>query len=361
MFRLRTVDPDTKKDLVDAFGGNDQVLTAVRLGLDWLRDHQAEDGRWSLDRFDEHARGGRSGGEGRLGSDAAATGLALLSFLGDGHTHLSGDYQETVAFGLAWLIYYQQDTGELSTGREGNARMYSHGIATIALCEAYGMTRDERLRAPAQAAVDFIVAAQHRSSGGWRYHPNQSADTSVVGWQVMALKSAQLAGLVFPQAVLDRAGQWIRRVEGRGNRLGRFAYQRGHRESPAMTAEAILCLEYLGTAANEPSLLAGAEYLLEHLPELGEESSYYWYYGTQSLFHMQGSYWSRWNAALRDMLLTTQRTSGPAAGTWDPRDNWEVAAGRLYATALRLLMLEVYYRHLPLYQVQDPAAASKSP
>jgi hypothetical protein len=166
----------------------------------------------------------------------------------------------------------------------------------------------------------------------------------------MALQSARLAGLDVPQNAFDRARGWIRSVESRGERRGRFAYQRGRRESPAMTAEAMLCLEYLGADEQDASLLAGADYLVDHLPEPGRESSYYWYYGTQALFQLQGDHWLRWNEALRDMLLATQRTGGPAAGTWDPEDQWEHAGGRIYSTSLRLLMLEVYYRHLPLYR-----------
>jgi hypothetical protein len=117
-----------------------------------------------------------------------------------------------------------------------------------------------------------------------------------------------------------------------------------------MTAEALLCLQYLRVDHNHPHLQAGAKYLLAHLPKKGQETSYYWYYGTQVMFHMQGDGWQRWNVALRDMLVKSQHADGPVAGTWDPTDEWEKRAGRLYATALRLLMLEVYYRHLPLYQ-----------
>jgi hypothetical protein len=228
--------------------------------------------------------------------------------------------------------------------------MYSHAIAAIALCECYGMTGDPSLRRPAQLATDFIVSAQDPKSGGWRYRPRQFADTSVVGWQVMALKSAQMAELNVPEKTFDAAQRWLDSVAGNKQRLGQFAYQ-GNRYNAAMTAEALLCLEYLDADRGSEPLLQGADYLLENLPKKGRESSYYWYYGTQAMFHLQGDHWQRWNDAIHPLLIATQSQKGPTAGTWDPRDQWEKRGGRIYATSLRVLMLEVYYRHLPIYQV----------
>jgi hypothetical protein len=253
---------------------------------------------------------------------------------------------------IEWLVKNQKADGDLFTGGEGNAHMYSHGIATIALCEAYGMSKDPALLNPAQQAVNFIVGAQH-GVGGWRYHPGQPGDTSVVGWQIMALKSAQMAGLNVPQQTLDRTRKWLETtVAGSGQNTGRFGYQNASGQ-PAMTAEALLCLEYLGAERTDPRVIGGAKFLLSRLPQKGQDTSYYWYYGTQVMYHMQGQYWLPWNESLSDILIETQRKDGPMSGTWDPNDNWEKSGGRIYATALRLLMLEVYYRHLPLYQALD--------
>jgi hypothetical protein len=170
----------------------------------------------------------------------------------------------------------------------------------------------------------------------------------------MALKSAQMASLDVPQEPLALVLKWLRSVEGKGKELGTFRYQSGSGLTPAMTAEGLLCLQYLGAPVNDPSLQAGVEWLLKHLPKQGSETSYYWYYGTQVMYHLQGAPWQQWNRALRDMLVRTQHNDGDLAGTWDPHDQWESQAGRIYATSLRLLMLEVYYRHLPLYQLRQP-------
>jgi len=344
MFRLRQ--GEAKLDALKAFGGTDETLEAVQRGLKWLATQQHDDGRWSLHRLKN------VGGAGNEQADSAATGFALLAFLGDGHTHQQGQYKDAIGRGLQWLVENQTDKGELSPDARGNSQMYAHGIATIALCEAYELSKDPALREPAQKALDFIVWAQHEPSGGWRYHPNQSADTSVVGWQVMALKSGQIAELEVPEKTLELVKKWLRHVEGKGDKRGTFGYT-GPQPSPAMTAEALLCLQYLGTDRNDPRLRDGAEYLLQRLPRKGSDNSYYWYYGTQVMYHMQGEYWRRWNSAYRDMLVDTQKKDGSAAGSWDPRDSYEKRAGRIYSTSLRILMLEVFYRHLPLYSLQQ--------
>jgi uncharacterized protein YfaS (alpha-2-macroglobulin family) len=218
-------------------------------------------------------------------------------------------------------------------------------MASIALCEAFGMTKDPRLRGPAQKALDYIVKAQHAPSGGWRYLPNQPADTSVVGWQMMALKSGEMAGLSVPPTAFERIKKWLASVEANG----RFGYQ-SKTPTPAMTAQGLLSLQYLGARRDDPRMRAGTDYLLANLPKADADTSYYWYHATQVMYHTQGKHWKAWNDKMRDMLVSSQSKQGALAGSWKPIDHREKPGGRLYATALRLLMLEVYYRHLPLYQ-----------
>ena len=66
--------------------------------------------------------------------------------------------------------------------------MYSHGLATLALSEAYGLTGDKQVGQAAQKGIDFIIAAQNKTDGGWRYNPGDAGDTSAFGWQISALK-----------------------------------------------------------------------------------------------------------------------------------------------------------------------------
>lgn len=347
---LKARQSDNSLEAIEKHGGTKASQEAVVRGLSWLEQHQFPDGRWSLHEFSQRCAGHKPcTAQGNLPCDTAATAFALLPFLGNGHTQHEGKHPIAVQRGLDWLVQKQRKSGELTTGNEGKARMYGHGVAAIALCEAYAMSQDPRLREPAQRSLDFIVASQHKASGGWRYQPNEHADTSVVGWQIMALKSGQMARLNVPQQPFDLARKWLDSVEGQGSQRGHFGYQ-DRNPTPAMTAEGLLCRQYLGATRDDAGLVSGANYLLANLPDKRQENGYYWYYGTQTMYHLQGDYWKKWNAALRDMLVETQIKEGPMAGTWAPVDRGEVTGGRVYATALRVLMLEVYYRYLPLYQ-----------
>jgi hypothetical protein len=351
-------DPRVRAQLVEHEGGTIFTEAGVVHGLRWLSRHQAEDGHWSLDHFSHHGGcNGRCGGHGQAHSDTGGTALALLPFLGAGQTHERGIYQSNVRRGLGWLIDQQRrhndpkEDGDLRG--EGSGNMYAHGIAAIALCEAYALSHDDWLREPAQRAVNFIVHAQH-SAGGWRYKPREPGDLSVVGWQLMALQSAKMAGLSVPDKVFNRAGDYLDSVQ-HDSAGGRYSYQTGKPPDPAMIAEGLLCRQYLGWPADHAGMQAGVEYFTRHLPDKRQPNIYYWYYGTQVLHHLGGEPWEAWNAAMIDALLNLQATSGHEAGSWEPLGGaiggHDVQqGGRLYMTALAVCTLEVYYRHLPIYR-----------
>ncbi len=340
MFTLRKA--ENRRNLIDLLGGTPQSEQAVNRGLDWLAKVQEEDGSWDLTKH-----------QGQTKSNTAGAGFGLLPFLAAGHSHdKPGKYQAVVQKAIDWLLANQHDNGDLLAKGEGAGHhMYVHGIASIALCEAFGVSGDDKLREPAQKALNFIAKAQH-AGGGWRYRPGEAGDTSVVGWQMMALKSGEMAGLQVPTAVYVGVDKWFRSVESKPD-SGRFAYQ-GRGANLAMTAEGLLCLQFLGSNRNDVRMRNGADWLVKELPQVKQSrTSYYWYYATQVMYHMQGEYWETWNNQMRDMLVKSQKQSGATGGSWDPRDNWEQKGGRIMATSLKLLMLEVYYRHLPLYDQLD--------
>jgi hypothetical protein len=361
-FRQRSAEQRERSAV--AGGGTARSERAVELGLQFLARMQHADGRWSLHDFRPEQRH-PDASMGTIQADTAATGLALLSYLGAGYTHRTGKYRETVRTGLNHLLTSQKANGDLFAGGSSYAWLYSHGIASIALCEAYGMTRDPLLREPAERALTFIVSAQHPTLGGWRYVPGRESDTSVSGWQMMALKSGELAGLNVPRDTYQRMSRWLDVAASRDPTGARYAYlpaaELPHQRDPsrAMTAEALLMRLYLGWRKDDPRLVLGVEYLEERLPRYGEAAdrerdAYYWYYATQVLFQVGGPTWEAWNDTLRELLVASQVDDGPWIGSWHPTqpvpDRWGAQAGRLYVTAMHVLMLEVYYRHLPLYR-----------
>ena len=335
---------EERKELVERLGGSDETERAVALALKWLSAHQSADGRWDARRFDENC--GACRGKTKIRADVALTGLSLLCFLAVDHTHVQeGEFQDTVRRGLDWLIAQQESSGDL----RGGETMYSHGIATIALSEAYGMTADPTLAPRVQAAVDFIYRARNRSEGGWRYDPGQAGDTSVLGWQVMALKSARAAGVDVPEGAFDVARRWLDRVS-QGTSEGLYAYQPGRMYTRSMTAEAMFVQQLLGRTPDELRMRTSARFVARQLPDWEDDpNTYLWYYGTLALFQHQGEEWRDWNGALTQELLRHQHQSGKSAGSWDSTDRWSKLGGRVYQTALCTLMLEVYYRYLPSY------------
>ncbi len=370
--------PNRRGELAEALGGNSASERAVEMGLDFLARHQLEDGRWSLHDLVGGRAGHQNAGAGSMKTDTAATGLALLTFYGAGYTHSDGKYRLVVRRGLDQLLTNQESNGCLYIPQDiesaKNVRFYSHGIASIALCEAYGMTRDKDLREPAQKAIDYIVASQHPNEGGWRYSPGGGSDTSVSGWQMMAMKSGELAGLKVPTQTYDKLRDWLDHAATPWGTPARYAYrprsteQNQAQPSLAMTAEGLLMQQYLGWQRDNPYLRDGAEYLKANLPNLGTPTlrtrdCYYWYYATQVMFQMQGEYWTSWNEALRPLLIDNQVQEGQFAGSWEPTgptpDRWGPHGGRLYVTCMHLLMLEVYYRHLPLYRDLNVAQAAE--
>lgn len=344
---------------------------AIEAGLAFLAKHQMPDGSWSFANFGR-GRPGYENETATLESDTAATGLALLAFQGGGYTHQHGKYKDTVRKALEFLVRHQKPDGDfyIRTGGPSDAAMwlYSHGVASIAMAEAYGMTQDPSLREPAQKAMDFIIASQHKSRGGWRYSPNYDSDTSVTGWMMMALKSGELAGLDVPSETFRNVEKWLDSAQKSPTERHLYVYnplapdtpqqRHGRRPNPTMTSVGLLMRLYTGWKRDNVHLVAGAEYLLSHPPAIGtrrepQRDAYYWYYATQVLFHMGGDYWRTWNEQLHPMLIESQEKTGPMAGSWNPRtpvpDRWGPHCGRLYVTTLNLLSLEVYYRHLPLY------------
>ena len=335
---------------------------AIERGLAYLANTQNTDGSWSLQGH---------GGNVLLRSDTAATGLCLLAFQGAGYTHQQHQYAETVRRGLDYLVTNQKTSGDLyrSENRisDQNVALYSHGIAALAVCEAYGMSRDPNLRGPAQRSLDYIAGTQHSRRGGWRYTPQISSDTSVTGWMMMALKSGELSGLEVSAATYEGIQKWLRLAQSPG-RPDRYRYnpfapdtpsqRHGRQPTPTMTSVGMLMRMYLGWRRDTAQMRSAADYLLRYPPQMGTERSpqrdvYYWYYATQVMFHMGESRWRRWNDYLKPLLLDSQIKVGPRAGSWDPSrpvpDRWGAHAGRLYVTAMNLLNLEVYYRHLPIY------------
>ncbi|MFM8573055.1 MAG: prenyltransferase/squalene oxidase repeat-containing protein [Pirellula sp.] len=340
-----------KGALLKAYGGTEQTEQAVANGLEWLARNQLSDGSWSL--VTPFSEGGTS--ENR----PAATAMALMAFMGAGNTHQAGAYQPNVLRGLNYLTRLQDENGFFAAKTTGIQKTYAQAQATIALCELFGMTGDQKLKEPAERAVGWALRAQD-DGGGWRYEPRQTGDTSVTGWYVMALISARMAGLDVPSDRLERIHQFLDTVQRKDGVRGpsadgdQYAYQAPSQAKISMTAEGMLCRMYLGWKTDDSRILQGAAKIVQQPIATGVQGRdyYYWYYATNALHHAGGASWRKWNDVMKEALPELQVKTGKERGSWpaegDPHGG---AGGRLYATVLSILCLEAYYRHMPLSEM----------
>ena len=324
---------------------------AIADGLKWLARHQLSDGSWSLKEFNARCTDKTCTGQGNFESDTAATAFGLLPMLAAGQTHKSkGPYRNSVSQGLQWLLHQQKPDGNLAAG--SGTPMYAHGLATIVLCEAYGMTDDQVLRASAERAIKYIVDAQNKTTGGWRYTPGADGDTCVLGWQIAALTSAKRAKLKIDDAVFQGAGRWLDSVaHDPGKSL--YSYVPASAATRTMTASGLLSRQYLGIKRDDPRMTEGVKYLLAELPDVTKGNTYYWYFATQAMHNYGGDSWDTWHRQMRKILIDSQNKDAAACanGSWDPKDDtWGRHGGRLMTTSMSLLILEVYYRYVSLFK-----------
>lgn len=340
------------------------TLTSTGGGNDWFLRHQNRDGSWSFN----HTPGDRCSGfpnPGEKTSRMGATGLVLMALLGRGFTHEdrhSSDerkrpYGKAIFRGLTYLLkhmHVEEGTGRLfEEDGDAHSHMYCHGIAACALAEAYGMTRDRRLRNPAELALNYIAAAQH-ADGGWRYGPNEPGDTSVLGWQIMAFKSGKMSYLTVPEIVYPRAGKFLDSVARDGGAAYAYMPAEGHGETSATSAIGLLCRVYLGLPERDEAFCRGVAILAERGPH--PRNMYYNYYATMLMFQVGGPRWRTWMGEMsRQLLRTQERAGGPhLAGSWHfagegLEDGLGDVGGRLYNTALAVMTLESYYRYDQVY------------
>jgi hypothetical protein len=329
-------------DLAAAGGGGGDTEAAVEKALQWIAAHQLPDGGWSFDLVacpDCSGKCSHSGGA-KATDRCGATAMALLPILGRGHTHREGKFKKTVERGIAFLT-------RLATAEQGKlyrdtGSLYSQGLGTAVLCECLAMTKDRRLQSPTQMAVGFLIAAQDPAGGGWRYAPRQPGDTSATGWQIMALKSANVAGISVPPGTIHKASTFLDSMASQNG--ARYGYTDNSRAGPTLTAIGLLCRTHLGWKKDHPALRDGVAYLAKMGPT---SDLYHDFYVTQLMHAMQGDIWIAWNSKMKPLLLRSQATAGHEAGSWyDQVDGGHgpSAAGRLYCTSLATLILEVYYR-----------------
>ncbi len=313
------------------YGGDARTEAAVLKALEWLRINQAANGSWGKN------------------NQVGITGLGLLTFLAHGETTASAKYGPTVEKAIRFLVGQQRENGGFGEAFS-QPGVYSHGIATYAISEAYGITRIPSLKAVMDKAIDVIIKGQ-QAGGGWDYAYAKGArvDTSVAGWQIQALKAAYIAGSETPgiKESLTKGATFLKGMQNPES--GQIGYGSPGQGNPPITAVGVLCLQLIGHAEDKETekglqFMRGWDLKWSAPPK---NAMYGWYYITQAKFHKGGTDWQSWNQDLRRELPAAQKEDG----------HWEFAGeehgencGPAYSTTLAALSLQVYYRFLPTYK-----------
>lgn len=347
--------PEGRLEYGAKYGATRESEQAVEAALAWLAAHQRDNGSWSfnleLAPCNGECRHTKKQGTESPTPSTGATGLALLAFLGAGHTHHhEGPYQETVRRG----IYFLRDiAGEAGAGLDWQqGSMYGHGIAVMALSEALAMTSREQavdadLHRLVSRGASFTCNAQH-GSGSWGYVPGSPGDMTVSAWQVLSLVAAKKNRVDIHTNALSSAKTFV--LSTCKDRDFWFGYK-GPPGEETTTAIGLALMLYLGQSTEYTPFYNALTDLADRGPKLS--NVYHDYYATLALHHSRHHAWDEWNRKLRDHLVRTQEKKGHEAGSWHFADPWGDIGGRLYTTAMCAMTLEVYYRYMPLYEKVD--------
>ncbi len=327
LFPARAAEP-AAQDAVVVDAPTEEIL---RGALRWLATKQNVNGSWN------------AGDNRRADHPVAMTGYVLVAFMAAGNLPEEGEYAKQVKAGLEFLLDSIGTDGQYR-GVDGSKYMYNHGIATIALGELYGQSRNPIIRENLQRAIRLIVTTQSerdRTKGGWRYQPRPGdADISVTVLQVVALRAAKNAGLDVPQQTIDDAVDYVRRCSVPG---GGFAYQAGQAGAGfSRTAAAIYSLQVCGHY-DDPLVKPASEYLFNRSNERR-----FWTYGANyaapAQYMVGGDTWRRWYDLMKGELLPKVQRNGDQC-SWDDRE-----VGNIYATACYTTILAMPWHYIPLYQ-----------
>jgi hypothetical protein len=330
--------PDGRSDLVEGGGGTPEGQVHLVTALHWLKKVQEPDGSWGIK------------------NKQAYTGLALLTFLAHGDTHLSKEFGPTVRNAMQWLTY------DKISKKHGNG--YGHAIKTYALAEAYAMTGIPFLEEAMNKCIRIVIDGQQKG-GSYHYNYNlnegEKQDLSVAGWNYQALKAAYGAGCQESGLVgsIQKAVSWLKR-HGAGDDSGNgFPYNAAKSSTGkkhTMRAVGVLCLQLYGEGdfpaiKDEIQVIATQDLARLDFNNPPQESLYGWYYATQAMFQQQGKEWKAWNKKFQRELSKSQHSEGywEYPGKFHGETN-DATTDRVYATTLCALMLTVYYRYLPSTQ-----------
>ena len=347
-----------------------EARKAIESATSWLVKHQDAEGKWSAARFMKHDPEGDEGdGAGDARHDVRVTGLALLALMADGSTMRSGPHKRAVKRAVIWIKDRQIDGGFLRASPERDELLVvDHAIATLAISEAYQISKYRTLKRYVQRAVDALQKAQNKDKGWGRQPNDEASDPIATAWALYALRSAKVSKMKVDPERMQSARSFIDKIStpmtgryGDEWRLGRKQIagnpapknskrrKRSRRHVAAFAALGIISRRALAQRPDtHPILLASADQILLQAPRLdspAQPSLHDYFFGSLALHEIGGRHWKGWVKQLDKTLFRDQRRKGSVAGTWDPALAWFPQGGRVEATALGVLTLSFRSRY----------------
>lgn len=324
---------------------------AVDAALRWLAEHQEPDGYWDAEKYEGHFKWGNAQEIDR----SVMTAMAVLPFLGAGHTERTGKYKKTVQKAIRYINQSMSKRDIFRRGEGHFTRMYGSGLVLMALSETCLFGSSKKTEHNANLIAEYLIDVYLKKPGqGWSY-TGGGDDFSVSGWVALGLKSARYAGLQVMSTdmaaeVMDGYRKWTHEVmTDPVNGVGK--YRPGGGKAESMTLVGMFAKQFLGYPINDPFLTKAAENVIPRVGILMDGKKpldvYQIYYGTLAAYQQNGDLWRAWDGAMKSTLLGSQRTGSPKqfGGSWDPTsDHTGKVVGRVGTTALMALCLEVYYR-----------------
>jgi len=312
-----------------------QTQASIKRGLDYLAKVQGKDGSFTAD------QDGQS-------YPITMTALAGMAFLANGNTPSRGPYADRVARIIEYLTTNVQPSGLISgPTQEQGVSMYGHGFALMFLSSCYGMENDDRTRSRMKRIIiDAIhLTATASSNGGWSYTPGNGDEGSVTVTQMQALRAASNAGFTVPKRTIEGAVHYLEMCKAPE---GGICYSLGSADGAHLPISAA-AIATLYNAGQYDSKLADSclEYVSKRFEQLrgdfskGGNDFYTHLYAAQAFYQAGDKYWDDYFPNARDQLLKLQVADGSWLGDY---------VGPVYGTSIALVILQLPYKYLPIYQ-----------
>jgi hypothetical protein len=334
------------------FKGQETAKPLAR-ALEWLANHQEADGSWDVTKYE--------GTEATMQNPCPAvapaitTGIALLAFLGDGHSEISGEYKKNVKAGLKYINKALDDDKARTELYYGNN--YGTAIMLMALSEATILGASSKTRENADRLAEWFIRCHKGQKAGWRYQNAADSDLSVSGWVALALKdakTAELPSMMTKEAMeaLEIYKTWVDKTmtnyEGEAGYTGSFQTHTQTMAYVGMFSKHFLGFGKADGFNTNAALKYGTPQAIDACYKLEEPGNVYMiYYGTLSAFQQSGQFWDNWNPIMKRRLIGSQcpGSTKEMGGSWNPtKDHTGQQGGRVFTTAMLALCLEVYYR-----------------